>query len=339
MCQDCGCKYTLEEARKIMNGGTEVPAVSATAENTVSKKLANLYQLARRAKDENNSENAAKYYEQIMLEEPDSWEASFYQTYYTAMQCRIGQIASAANLVTACLENVFKLIKDKVTDEKAQTDALTEVTERIVRISNTLYNAALNHYNEFSTTNNALTEFTNWAQATLNTLFVGGQEIEKNFDNYACAYTLYYAGSQKADSSWMLKKYKTVFDNSIEEMKKNRKEKYWREHAEEKAALESEKALLQAQIAEHDAGKNKCPAAEKLAKSKERREALVKEKNALGLFKGKEKKAVQERIDAESAEMSRWQGEVDEFNSAIDEKTKPLRDRIAEIDAEFEAER
>lgn len=63
VCQDCGCKYTLEEARKIMNGGAGVPATAEPAVSAESKKLANLYQLARRAKDEDNSENAAKYYE------------------------------------------------------------------------------------------------------------------------------------------------------------------------------------------------------------------------------------------------------------------------------------
>lgn len=339
VCQDCGCKYTLEEARKIMNGGAGVPAAAEPAASTESKKLANLYQLARRAKDEDNSENAAKYYEQIMLEEPDSWEAAFYQTYYTAMQCKIGQIASAANLVTSCLENVFGLIRDKVTDEEAQSSAVSEVTARVVLISNMLFNAAQNHYNQFSSTSNAYSEFSNRAEAALNMLYVGGQTVEKNFDNFACAYAMYYAGSQKAESSWVVSKYKSVFDNKITEMKNNRKEKYWEEHAEEKARLEAEKESLQTQIDEKNARKDKCSAADRLAKCRERHDELVKEKNALGLFKGKEKKAVQEKIDAENAEMSRWQSEVDKYNSAIDEEIKPLLDRISEINAEFEADR
>lgn len=42
-----------------------------------SEELANLYQIARRAKDDNNGENAAKYYDMILIKDPTSWEASF----------------------------------------------------------------------------------------------------------------------------------------------------------------------------------------------------------------------------------------------------------------------
>lgn len=274
-----------------------------------------------------------------MLEEPDSWEAAFYQTYYTAMQCKIGQITSAANLVTSCLENVFGLIRDKVTGEEAQSSAVSEVTARVLLISNMLFNAAQNHYNQFSTTSNAYSEFSSRAEASLNMLYVGGQAIEKYFDNFACAYAMYSAGSGKAESSWVVSKYKTVFDNKVTEMKENSRKKYWEDHAEEKAALEAEKASLHTQIDEKNTRRDKCSAAERAAKCKERIDELTREKSALGLFKSKEKKAVQEKIDAENAELSRWQSEVDRHNSAIDSEVKPLLDRIAEIDAEFAADR
>ena len=96
VCQYCGCKYTLEEAKKLLG--------TVRIDNT--ERLANLYQLARRAKDENNTALAAKYYNQIVVENPDDWEAVFYSTYYTAMECKIGEIATAATTISIIIEKI-----------------------------------------------------------------------------------------------------------------------------------------------------------------------------------------------------------------------------------------
>ena len=76
VCQHCGTKYAPEEAKKLM------VELSGSVEIDNSKKLENLYVLARRAKDEGNSEDGAKYYAQIALEAPNDWEAQFYKTYF-----------------------------------------------------------------------------------------------------------------------------------------------------------------------------------------------------------------------------------------------------------------
>ena len=81
VCQNCGTKYSVEEARKMMVEGTV--SVEGTVKIDSSSELKNLYQLARTAKIENNTENAAKYYEKILLKDPNSWEASYYAVYYT----------------------------------------------------------------------------------------------------------------------------------------------------------------------------------------------------------------------------------------------------------------
>ena len=65
VCQSCGCKYSVEEAKKMM--------VEGTVKIDNSDKLANLYTLARRARDEKNVDNAEKYYAEIVLEDPNSW--------------------------------------------------------------------------------------------------------------------------------------------------------------------------------------------------------------------------------------------------------------------------
>ena len=58
VCQSCGCKYSVEEAKKMM--------IEGTVKIDSSDELKNLYALARRAKESEDYENAAKYYEQIL---------------------------------------------------------------------------------------------------------------------------------------------------------------------------------------------------------------------------------------------------------------------------------
>ena len=44
-----------------------------------SAKIQNLYQLARRAYDDSNFEDAANYYQQISVDIPNDWEANFFK--------------------------------------------------------------------------------------------------------------------------------------------------------------------------------------------------------------------------------------------------------------------
>ena len=80
ICQGCGMKYSVEEAKKLMIEVEGEPKVN-TVRIDNSKELENLYLIARRAKNDNNAENASKYYDMIMIKDPTSWEASFYVVY------------------------------------------------------------------------------------------------------------------------------------------------------------------------------------------------------------------------------------------------------------------
>ena len=66
VCQSCGTKYSVEEAKKMMIEGT-VDVSGSTVKVDNSGELENLYQIARRSKTDNNSENAQKYYVMILV--------------------------------------------------------------------------------------------------------------------------------------------------------------------------------------------------------------------------------------------------------------------------------
>lgn len=149
VCENCGTRYTVEEAKKLMIEGP-VDVSGSTVKIDISDELANLYQVARRAKDANDNENAARYYDMILVKDPLSWEASFYAVYCNAMKCKIAEIQSAGASIANCINTVLNLIKDNVTNREEQKQAYTEVANRVINGVNILYNAATNHYSNIS---------------------------------------------------------------------------------------------------------------------------------------------------------------------------------------------
>lgn len=124
--------------------------------------------------------------------------------------------------------------------------------------------------------------------------------------------------------------------NEAEEKKeKKRFDDYWSEHADEKAALETERAYLQDKIASLRNEISSIPGDIEKENIQGRIYALKDEKLYLGLFKGKEKKAVQEKIDAAYLELKTVVDRMDAAKEEIENKIVPLQQRIAEIDVEL----
>ena len=148
VCHSCGTKYSVEEARKLMTD--EKVEVEGTVKIDSSDDLENLYELARRAKDTNNNENASKYYDQILVKEPNSWEAQFYVVYFKSMGCKIAEISSAATNINNCIEPVLNLVKTNVDNDDEQQKIISEIVDKTINISNMLDNAASNHFNSIN---------------------------------------------------------------------------------------------------------------------------------------------------------------------------------------------
>lgn len=143
VCQNCGTKYTVEEARKIMIEG--VVNVQGTVRIDHTDEVKNLYEIARRAKDTDNYENALKYYEMIVLKDPSSWEANFYIVYFKAKSFTFSDIKSAASSISKCLYSIIELIRDNVSDEN-QKQVFEELHEKTLAIAKEFINAAKSYY-------------------------------------------------------------------------------------------------------------------------------------------------------------------------------------------------
>lgn len=175
-CSYCGSKVKIEEAQK--------STILGTVKIDTSNELTNLYQIARRAKDSENSENAQKYYDMILIKDPTSWEATFYVTYYQAMQCNIAGIWSAANSVMNCEYSVLELVKEHVSEED-QNNIITELYTRLNSISMMFFIAAKNHYEGIDTQIQAdfLQEYINNAAASADVMYAFGKLLIETFED------------------------------------------------------------------------------------------------------------------------------------------------------------
>ena len=117
VCNSCGTRYSTEEAKKLLVEISGQVEISGSVKVDNSERLQNLYNNARRARDAINFEESAKYYDYILMEEPNSWEANFFSIYCKAFSCKIAEIGTYATLVANSFPGVLKLIKDSVPEK------------------------------------------------------------------------------------------------------------------------------------------------------------------------------------------------------------------------------
>ncbi|MBQ4630426.1 MAG: hypothetical protein IJB70_05555 [Clostridia bacterium] len=151
--------------------------------NEKKEELENLYKLARTARDTNNRRNAEKYYEKILMIDPDSWEASFYVVYFQATQIKESGFVSAATSVLNNFNNVFNLIKKNVSDINEQTLIVNEIIKKVEILSTGALKAALTVRSkaELSDIEYIESDFYSIQMTCLLLLFNCGDEIESTF--------------------------------------------------------------------------------------------------------------------------------------------------------------
>ena len=145
VCQYCGTKYTVEEAKKLM--------VEGTVKIDKTDETKNHLLLARRARDDNNSENAEKYYSMVLQEDPNNWEAVFFQVYFKSTQCKVMDIQNAATSIANNMASTLKLIKT-ISDKAEQNKALDTVINYSNKVALSFTSAARNSYGQIKGAHN-----------------------------------------------------------------------------------------------------------------------------------------------------------------------------------------
>jgi len=138
-CQNCGTKYSLEEARNLI-GVVKIDK---------SDDIENLFTLARRCFEEKNYTESEKYYELVMREVPNNWVALFYQAYCHAYSTCSVNCEDALDLIFSRTRTAAKLIKENLNGQD-KSDAITkimklnpEIIDKIVRAAVQVFSSSI----------------------------------------------------------------------------------------------------------------------------------------------------------------------------------------------------
>lgn len=392
VCQSCGTKYSVEEAKRMMVEGTV--DVQGTVKIDMSEKLQNLYQVARRAKDDNDNETAAKYYDMILMEDPASWEASFYSVYFRSMSCTIGQIPSAASSIAKCLSSVLTLIKQSGATEEGIQVAVTEIYEKSINAASTFLIASANSFCNIRTDHpaqfvpdlssrsfasadvaytlgtaiNNLFNDKAWAQKLVSSAYTTGNTLLSSFITVmrprSFLETAPIHGAMESEANRIISNYKSKISESNNKEKQliaeeeriaaekqaARNSAYWEAHATEKSELERRLAELNKNLESYERPKAdyEVRIAEFLGEANTLTPAeternhlqsilrdLQNQRASLGIFKGKEKKALQAQIDETEVKLSSIQSlaaqQRADLQANIQRKIYPIQQKLDEI--------
>ena len=148
VCQTCGCKYSVEEAKKMMIEGTVDVQGTVKVDNSafVEKYLAN----ARRAKQKEDWAETEKYYNMVEQNDPTNIEAIFYSSYGKAKSSLVEGDLYKRQAAFKVLQNCVSIIDDNFVIEKEEENkkVIEEISNDIflMACSNYVYNQRKNGY-------------------------------------------------------------------------------------------------------------------------------------------------------------------------------------------------
>ena len=118
VCQTCGCKYSVEEAKRMMVEGTVDVQGTVSIDNSAftQKQLAN----ARRAKQKEDWEEVEKYYNLVEQNDPSNIEAIFYSSYGKARLSMVDSDIYKRQQICDVFCNSISVIDDNYDVQRAE---------------------------------------------------------------------------------------------------------------------------------------------------------------------------------------------------------------------------
>lgn len=127
VCKNCGCQYTLEQAKKLI--GIQTPNTQ-----NAPNPLDNLYVLARRAISSKEYRDARSYYSQILKSNPNDWEAVFYSELATGWieQESMDAPGRVVYHMGKKRELIYNVIKEGYSDKSTQLEKINKVVAELI---------------------------------------------------------------------------------------------------------------------------------------------------------------------------------------------------------------
>ena len=336
VCQSCGTKYEPEAARRLIVG------IDST------KKMANLYQRARKSLEVEDLEHAAEYYKEILDENPDDWEAYFYSY--------LGEFPSFTNAqagnVATKLGNTIPAAYDMAISSSNATEAAdhmqTITTKTVDRISyiartgasllrqyeggNILTPAGKVHHDMYNGMRPVVVNTIIGCISALDSLEAKIQEIadsDIDIDEGVCTDCLLYVCRARFTIA------NITYTPALGATEKLIKAEFIERYAKKVKDLNPEIKELQARLDALDKRRESLPGMSDKKALEEQLATLKKEKESLGLFARKEKKAKQAQIDDVQAQIDRLMTSLSKPLMEIDAQRTEIKKRIDEINSEF----
>lgn len=189
VCQSCGTKYSVEEAKKMM------VEIAGSVKIDITEKVQNLYVMARRAKDENDVESACKYYEMIIMENPNDWEALFYYNYYKAENTNLKNMSFSVNKLSNAMDGVFKAVDNSEKTYEEKWSFVQEIVAKIDDLCESNIFFAKNHYKKYAKADGIVTDLQTIADSIVDLQFNMAALLKKYFQNQSQHITAAYLKS------------------------------------------------------------------------------------------------------------------------------------------------
>ncbi|MCR5430077.1 MAG: hypothetical protein K6E58_02475 [Eubacterium sp.] len=381
VCQSCGTKYSIEEAKKMMVEG--VVEVEGTVKVDNTDQIQNFIDLSQNAYKAGNGQSAFDYANkalEIQPNNPYAWMAKMKSIEYIATlgDLKLMEVYEAGkNAISGASEDekekiieevysyellramaLLKLSMNKFNDNQNVKDTFKKMSRiSLLKAPGATMQADAGNIKLFDSIaeealalvklipDDVIAEYPEMVrvvgECAKQYQFVTNA-LEKRYDIYGAKLTP-TAKQQRAKKKQELEmkadKAKKAISEKETKEKQARIDAYWADNQELKTKLESEKRELEQQIKELDSQIESLPENSTLKDLSSQLEAVKKEKEGLGLFKSKEKKALQEKIDDLERRRSEAQSSYDAAAGPLKDNLSQLKKRVSEIDEEFSKDR
>lgn len=334
VCQSCGCKYSVEEARKMMVEG--IVEVQGTVKIDNSAKYNNIIQLAEDAFIDGRWGDAYSYCSEALVIRPDDSLIIAMQGLSVLGKEKIVKEVPMSSV--NAMKRMFAAIDTMEISALEKIDILNKISSYLNRICQVKIKESeeeIKTYSsqkvDYSPTQEKLAAANVAAQALGGNIFTQ-QKAQQDFENEKSKRlhneALEEHIRQVKTRKWAIENFNFTYKQQISvkiisiqrAYEENEKEKriaaYWAEHATEKIALDAELESLNHRLSDLQMQVNaisqevspqitaltqkrseKIPEEIEVDKQKDLIRELERTRSNLGLFKGKEKKAITERLN------------------------------------------
>ena len=359
VCQSCGCKYSVEEARKLMIEGTVDIQGTVVIDHTDEKrqKVENYLSMCKNAHDALDTASVVEYSDKILEIDPNNYEAWAYR----ALSCgwksslndmKTGQVITAAQkaLELAPEEKRYELAENIYTQGKLQIishlkTVFSLTSTAILTMSITM---AAKQAEMVAPVMKA------WVMLVSRIPYLTAERMEAEIQDckeLSDKHTVIIATAVSAfnDKKPYYVEMRELLAPKMETAKREYSEcvarrhaNYWAEHAEEQAALEQEKSNIKDQI---DQMKSTAAgnSAQEAAKLQAQLDTMTEEYKSLGIFQMKRMRELEKSMEDLKAQLKNVQMSdediVKKANELFDGKLDALQARLSEVNNELAKDR